>query len=109
MIVFRPEASLIYVNADFVLESVLNRLREAAPSAIRLAICDLSASPYIDLAGSRMLHELHAELTSRGIALRIVGAHGSPRDFLRADGIGDKVGGLERTATLDSLIRAVVV
>ncbi len=29
VIVFRPEASLIYVNADAVLESVLNRLREA--------------------------------------------------------------------------------
>jgi sulfate permease, SulP family len=55
-----------------------------------------------------MLHELHAELTSRGIVLRIVGARGSPRDFLRADGLEDKVGGLERTATIDSLIRADV-
>ena len=105
VIVFRPEASLIYVNAESVQEAVLKRLREPAPSAIRLAICDLSAAPYIDLAGARMLHELHAELTSRGIALRIVGARGSPRDFLRADGLEDKVGGLERTVTLDDLIR----
>jgi MFS superfamily sulfate permease-like transporter len=29
VIAFRPEASLIYVNADAVLESVLNRLEEA--------------------------------------------------------------------------------
>ena len=108
VIVFRPEASLIYVNAESVQEAVLKRLREPAPSAIRLAICDLSAAPYIDLAGARMLHELHAELTSRGIALRIVGAHGSARDLLRADGLEDKVGGLERTATLDDLIRADV-
>jgi sulfate permease, SulP family len=104
VIVFRPEASLIYVNADAVLESVLNRLGEAAPSAIRLTVCDLSAAPYLDLAGTRMLHELHAELTSRGIALRIIGAHGSARDLLRADGVEDKVGGLDRTATLGRLL-----
>jgi MFS superfamily sulfate permease-like transporter len=67
VIVFRPEASLIYVNADAVLESVLNRLAEAAPSTIRLMICDLSAAPYLDLAGSRMLHQLHTELTSQGL------------------------------------------
>jgi sulfate permease, SulP family len=109
VIAFRPEASLIYVNADAVLETVLNRLAEAAPSAIRLTICDLAAAPYLDLAGSRMLHELHAELTSRGITLRIVGALGSARDLLRADGIEDKVGGLDRTVTLDSLLRTNAV
>jgi len=105
VIAFRPEASLIYVNADAVLEAVLNRLGEAASSAIRLIICDLSAAPYIDLAGSRMLHELHAELTSCGITLRIVGAHGSVRDLLRADGVEHKVGGLDRTVTLDNVLR----
>src|SRR6266481_5749796 len=76
-IAFRPEASLIYVNAEAVLESVLSRLEMAAPAVIRLAVCDLSAAPYLDLAGSRMLHELHAELARRGIILRMVGAHGA--------------------------------
>ena len=99
MIAFRPEASLIYVNADAVLESVLNRLGAAPSSDIRLVVCDLSASPYLDLAGSRMLHELHGELTARGIALRIVGAHGWARDLLRADGVGEKIGGLDRAAS----------
>ena len=71
---------------------------------IRLVVCDLSASPFIDLAGSRMLHELHDELAARGIALRIVGAHGRVRDLLRADGIAEKVGGLERSDTLDRML-----
>src|SRR5712672_4373294 len=35
VIAFRPEASLIYVNAEFVLESVLHCLREAGPAAVR--------------------------------------------------------------------------
>jgi SulP family sulfate permease len=103
VIAFRPEASLIYVNAEFVLESVLNRLQTAGPD-IRLVVCDLSASPYVDLAGARMLHELHDDLAGRGIALRIVGAHGWVRDLLRADGIGAKVGDLGRAATLDTVL-----
>jgi high affinity sulfate transporter 1 len=104
VIAFRPEASLLYVNADAVLATVLNRLRAAAPPAIRLVVCDLSASPYLDLAGTRMLHELHGELDARGIALRIVGAHGRLRDLLRAEGVGEKVGGFDRAVTLAGLL-----
>ena len=104
VIAFRPEASLMYINADVVLEAVLRRLHAKDRVGTRLVICDLSASPYIDLAGSRMLHELHAELSARGIALRIVGARGRLRDLLRADGVGEKIGVLDRTVTLDSLI-----
>jgi MFS superfamily sulfate permease-like transporter len=69
-----------------------------------LVICDLSASPYIDLAGSRMLQQLHGQLASRDIALRIVGARGRVRDLLRAEGIDEKVGGLDRLRTLDDLL-----
>jgi high affinity sulfate transporter 1 len=105
-IIFRPEASLIYVNADAVLEAVLLRLQRAGTSAIRLVICDLSAAPYLDLAGCRMLHELHAELAARGATLRIVGAHGTSRDLLRADGVEEKVVSLDRTATVESILRA---
>jgi high affinity sulfate transporter 1 len=102
VIAFRPEASLIYINADAVLQSVLNRL-DSAGRGIRLVVCDLSASPFLDLAGSRALHELHKELAARAIALRIVGAHANVRDLLHADGVGDKVGGLD-DVTLDRLI-----
>src|SRR6516162_2769012 len=58
VIAFRPEASLLYVNADSVLESVSARLEAEAARDIRLVVCDLSASPQIDLAGARMLHQL---------------------------------------------------
>jgi high affinity sulfate transporter 1 len=105
VIVFRPEASLIYVNAESVLDAVLNRLHASSPPDIRLMICDLSAAPYLDLAGSRMLQQLHDELVSRNVALRIVGAHGSVRDLLRAEGMEDKVGKLDRSVTLDRLLR----
>ncbi len=94
----------VYVNADSVLTSILHRVRAASSRDIRTVICDLSASPYLDLAASRMLHELHSELVARGIARRIVGAHGRVRDLLRADGLGDKIGGLDRADTLDGFV-----
>ena len=99
-IAFRPEASLIYVNVESVLNAVLDKLNAADPRSVHTMVCDLSAAPYLDLAGSRMLHDLHGELASRSIALRIVGAHGSTRDLLRADGVDAKVGGLNRALTL---------
>ncbi len=105
VIIFRPEASVIYVNADAVMEAVLNRLQAATSPLVRLAVCDLSAAPYLDLAGTRMLRELHAELAARGIPLRIVGAHGAVRDLLRADGVEDKVGELGRAVTLEAVLR----
>ena len=108
LIAFRPEASLIYVNADSVLQSVLEHLQTIGPSTIRLMICDLSASPYVDLAGSRMLHNLHGELAARGISLRIIGAHGWVRDLLRADGVGEKVGGLDRAVSLEDILGGAV-
>ena len=86
MITFHLEASLIYVS---VMEAVLDRFHTAGPSNIRPMICDLSAAPYLDLASSRTLHELYSELVSRGIAPRIVGAHGSEYDLLRAGSIED--------------------
>jgi sulfate permease, SulP family len=106
VIAFRPEASLLYVNAEAVLESVLRRLEEAEPPEIQLVVCDLSASPYIDLTGLRILHDLHDTLAARGSRLRIVGAHARVRDLLRADGMDEKVGNLGRSITLNDLLES---
>jgi len=105
VIAFRPEGSLIYVNAETVRDSVLNHLHAGNLSTTHLVVCDLSAAPYIDLAGSRMLHNLHGELSNRGVMLRVIGAHGSVRDLLRADGLEEKVGVIDRGVTLSSVLR----
>jgi sulfate permease, SulP family len=107
VLAFRPEASLLYVNVDSVLQLVLGRIGQTGIGDLRSVVCDLSAAPYVDLAGSRMLHQLHAELASRNIDLRIVGARGRVRDLLRADGLGEKVGGLARVTTLHSLLSSL--
>ena len=102
MIAFRPEASLLYVNADFVLSVIQERLKKSEQVKIHMVVCDLSASPYIDLAGSRMLRLLHTELASSGIALRIVGARGRVRDLLRGDGLGGIVS--DRLTKLENVV-----
>ncbi|MCA3562585.1 MAG: SulP family inorganic anion transporter [Aestuariivirga sp.] len=106
VLIFRPEANLIYVNADAVLETVLARVALPAPAGLRLAVCDLSASPFIDLAGAAMLHRLAAALAERNIRLRIVDARAQVRELLRADGLADKVGGIARGEDAASVIEA---
>lgn len=102
IIAFRPETSLLYVNAETIFETVLAALRTSPD--VKLVACDLSASPFIDLAGSRMLHDLHQELASRQITFCIVGAHAQLRDLLRADGLADKTDSGDWMRTLDSVL-----
>jgi sulfate permease, SulP family len=102
IIAFRPEASLLYINAETILEAVLDTLLRSVD--IRLVVCDLSASPYIDLAGARMLHDLYDELASRNISFAIVGAHAQLRDLLRAEGLAEKTDSGAWLRSLDSVL-----
>jgi MFS superfamily sulfate permease-like transporter len=43
VIAFRPEASLLYINAETILDAVLKALRKSPD--VRMVACDLSASP----------------------------------------------------------------
>src|SRR6185437_2844062 len=72
----RPEASLLYLNAEYVQANILARLEAAGPQATKDVVCDLSASPTMDLAGARMLAELSETLRTRGVGLIVTNAHG---------------------------------
>jgi MFS superfamily sulfate permease-like transporter len=105
VLIVRPESSLIYANADAVLGVIMAKI-EFMPSQLWLVICDLSASPFIDLAGSRMIHELQGKLKERSIDLRIVGARAYVRELLRADGVADKVDGINKTLTIADVVHS---
>jgi SulP family sulfate permease len=102
VVAFRPEASLLYINAETVRDTVLEKI-DATPR-IKLVVCGLSSSPFIDLAGAKMLNDLHGELCSRGIAFQIVGARGQVRDVLQADGMAEKTDSANWTRRMDSLL-----
>lgn len=101
-LVFRVEASILYFNVEHILECVESRIRRE--TGLHSVICDLSNSPYVDVAGTRMLAALHEELASRGIQFYLVEAHSHVRDVLRAAGIEDRVGVLDRSISLDQMI-----
>gem|GEM_PF-5716562 len=69
-----------------------------------LAVFDLSTSPTVDLAGARMLARLHQELQAAGIRLRLVAAHAAARDILRAEGLEESVGALDRRTTVADVV-----
>jgi len=102
IIAFRPESSLLYINAEMILETVMNALKKS--SDIKLVVCDLSASPYIDLAGAHMLHDLCDEFANRRVAFCIVGAHAQLRDLLLAEGLAEKTDSDQWLRSLDSVL-----
>ena len=103
VLIFRVEAALLYFNVEHVRDAVRQKLRSTT-GPLHLVVCELSASPAVDLAGARMLAKLHEELKANGIQLRLVGAHGEVRDILRAEGLEESVGYFGRRITLADVI-----
>jgi SulP family sulfate permease len=115
VLIFRVEASLFYFNVEHVREALWRKIR-ATPGPIELVICDLSISPVVDMAAARMLKALHEQLKVAGIRLRLVAAHASARDILRAEGLEERLGYFGRRISVadaidefrrDSVISAV--
>jgi high affinity sulfate transporter 1 len=102
VLAFRVQASLLYFNVDHVLDTVLTRAR-MEPN-IRRVICDLSNTPYADIAAARMLRRLHQELAASNIEFTMVEAHGSVREILRAEGLEQLVGSITRHSSLADCI-----
>ena len=102
VLAFRVEASLVYFNVDHVLETVLQRVR--GDPELRRVVYDLSNTPYVDVAGARMLRRLHDELADRNVELRVVGAHSEVRDRLRFEKLQDWVGPINRHVSLGEAV-----
>ncbi len=103
VLAFRVEASLLYFNAENVQRAVVDRLR-AERDHVRLVVCDLSASPTVDLAAAHMLETLSDELAKRNVVLRVTEAHAATRDLLRAAGLDSKVGDIDRFSSVADVV-----
>jgi len=99
IVIFRSEGSILYFNAEHVHDSVMERVRSVSPLPHGV-VCDLSASPHVDLAGAEMLKGLEAELRGLGIRLRIVEARSRVRDRLRREGLAEVTERIDRRATV---------
>ncbi len=103
LFLFRIEAPLLYFNVNTVSLRVLEAIHRET-TTVKLAICDLSTSPYIDAAGARMLKQLGEELERKGIQLRVAEAHAEVRDILRATGVSESLGGVSRHIALADIV-----
>ena len=100
--IFRVEAALLYFNTDYIAKTVLDKI--GSRSKVRVAICDLSSSAYVDLAGARMLTKLSQALAAKGITLRLAEVRSSVRDILRAEGLENFVGPINRHISVQDAV-----
>ncbi|PLP97626.1 SulP family inorganic anion transporter [Cupriavidus pauculus] len=105
VLIFRPEAALLYFNAEHVRASVRKMMSDCAAPP-QLVLCDLSVCAVVDLAGARMLAALCKELQATGIRLRLVAPHASARDMLRAEGLEQQVGDFGRGTSVAAAVEA---
>jgi MFS superfamily sulfate permease-like transporter len=104
-VLFRVEASVMYFNAENVRQEIWKEIRSLDEKP-RLLLGDLSTSPYVDVAGARMLRELNDELAAAGIALRLAEARSGVRDILRTEGLEERVGYFGRRVSVDDVLES---
>jgi high affinity sulfate transporter 1 len=95
VLIFRPESSLYYFNADYICDRILDRTR-AEPIAPRLVVLDFSAAPSVDLQSTQALGSLAAELAGLSIQVQAVEIRSSVRERLRKEGLDSQLGGITR-------------
>jgi MFS superfamily sulfate permease-like transporter len=105
VLIFRPEASLLYFNIEHVCDTILNHAR-AQTSPPQLVVLDLSAAPYVDMQSAHALAGLADELQSAGTRLQVVEARSSVRDRLRAEGVDARLGGINRFTSVADAVDA---
>jgi SulP family sulfate permease len=103
VIILRIESSILYFNAEDVLAKIYECIRSSAEN-INLLILDLSASPYVDVAGSKMLLNLAEELNQKGVRIRIVQALSGVRDILRKQGLEEITGHISKDKSIAEVL-----
>jgi high affinity sulfate transporter 1 len=105
VLIFRPEAGLVYFNMDHVRDTLQDRVRsETTPP--KLVVLDLSAAPQVDMHGAHMLGSLADEFSAAGIRVQAVEARSSVRERLRNESVDNKLGGVNRFTTVADAVEA---
>jgi sulfate permease, SulP family len=102
ILIFRPEASLIYFNVDYVRETI--QTRATREGTVKMVILDLSSAPYVDLQSAHLIAGLAGELSAAGIRMRVVEAHAAVRERLRFEGLEKQLGGVDRFTSIADVV-----
>lgn len=103
--IYRPESALVYFNIDHVCQLILQRTQVSEPRP-HTVVLDLSASPHVDFQSAHGLAELAESLQQQGVRMQIIEARAAVRDRLRAEGVADRLGGVQRDRTLSDVLQS---
>ncbi len=103
VIVFRPNAALLYFNVDNVREHMLQLLTRADPP-LRRIIMDLSFTTELDLSTIRMLIEFARRAQEDGVDVLLADAHYRVRALLARERDGKLLGDMTRAYSIAELV-----
>ena len=103
VLMFRIEASVLYFNIENIYNRIWEKILES-DETLQTVIWDFSTTPYVDVAGARLIKRLYLDLKSKGISLKIAEAHASVRDMLRAEETEYLLGHISRKVSVDDLV-----
>jgi SulP family sulfate permease len=101
----RVESSLFYFNAENIRSNIMAEIMKS--KGLKTVIWDLGTSPYVDIAGARLIKKLYHELESMGVTLKIAEAHSRVREMLRSEGLEHLLGHISRKTSVDDIINEV--
>ena len=99
VLVLRVESGIFYFNAQNVSNYIAHQAENR--TGIKLVVVDLSTSANVDLAGARMLEELHDHLAEAGISLKLAETHGDVRDVLQAQWLEERIEGVGQRSDVE--------
>ena len=103
VIVIRPEGSLLYFNAQHVLDRVRELVaKRAAPP--RLVILFMGNVPFVDMSGAELLTDLQRHFARNGIGFRLAESRGEVREALRRIGGSDASGFFAANETVADIL-----
>ena len=101
--IFRPEASVVYFNADHICGSIRDQVN-ALGAEVKWVVIDLSAAAHVDVQGAHQLAALAEDLATQGKSVRVVEARASVRDRLHLEGVDERLGGVNRFSTVADVL-----
>jgi sulfate permease, SulP family len=103
ILIFRVDSPLLFANATTVREQLNDHIESRVP-AVKLVILDFYSSPILDVTAADMINDLISDLSDRSIAIRLANTTGQVRDLLRKAGLEEKLGRLESTDTISTIL-----
>ncbi len=91
LMIFVPEESLFFANADTVRVRIANRLA-ASPEPMERVLLDLELTNELDVPSADMLRELHDDLQTAGVQLLLARVRPAVRDLLDRSGVTALIG-----------------